>query len=69
MGGESVRERDVSLYVVKENEICYYLMLFLKFMGRVKWMNFDDINLVVDYFINIYLYYIIIWELVNRIVF
>lgn len=64
-----MRERDVSLYVVKENEICY-LMLFLKFMGRVKWMNFDDINLlVVDYFINIYLYYIIIWELVNRIVF
>lgn len=69
MGGERVRAWVVSLYVVKENEICYYLMLFLKFMGRVKWMNFDDINLVVDYFINIYLYYIIIWELVNRIVF
>lgn len=67
---ESVRERYVSLYVVKENEICYYLMLFLKFIGRVKLMNFDDINLlVVDYFINIYLYYIIIWELVNKIVF
>lgn len=70
LGGERVRERHTSLHAVKENEICHHLMWLLKFMGRVKWMNFDDINLsVVDHSINIHLYHIIIWELVNRTVF
>lgn len=55
-----MRERDASLHAVKENEICH-LMSLLKFMGRVKGMNFDDINLlVVDHSINIHLYHIII---------
>lgn len=56
-----MRERYASLHAVKENEICHHLMSLLKFMGRVKGMNFDDINLsVVDHSINIHLYHIII---------
>lgn len=54
-----MRERYASLHAVKENEICHHLMSLLKFMGRVKGMNFDDINLlVVDHSINIHLYHI-----------